>query len=954
MRIYESFEKFSENRESQRAYYIPYDSLEKALKGDRSESKYYKLLNGTWKFAFFGRDIDVPEKITAWDTTPVPSCWQAQGYERPGYTNVNYPHPIDAPYVPDDNPCGVYERYFTLDSQWTDRETYIVFEGVSSCMFLYVNGEYVGFTQGSHLQAEFDISGFVKEGTNTITVKVLKWCVGSYLEDQDFFRFSGIFRDVYLLSREQGHIKDVYIKADTKTIQVDVDNYEIYDGTKKIENLDNPILWNAENPHLYTVVVKGKSEYIPFKVGMRDIKVSDKYELLINGVSVLLKGVNHHDTHPTNGYCMTDEEIRKDLMLMKSLNINTIRTSHYPPTPEFLNMCDELGFYVVDETDIENHGYCRRSTLHNSYDVDDPIWPCQNPDFKAMYMERMMRMVERDKNHACVIIWSTGNESGYGVNQEEMIKWGKQRDDSRLYHCEDASRKSEGELGSEKDYELVDIKSHMYWSVEDIAKYGKNPAHKIPLFLCEYAHAMGNGPGDTADYVKTFKKYPALIGGCIWEWTDHVFIEDGIQKYGGDFGELTHDGNFCSDGLVFSDRSFKAGTLNAKYAYQPMSCELNGNKITVKNEFDFTNLEEYTLVISLNVDGETKDVKAMNLNIEPHCTDEIELGFEVPKYCRFGVYADISLLSKDGNEVAMCQFELESKRTQTIISEPASLITEDDIRIYISGNEFEYKFNKHYGAIESMVRDGRELLADRTKLTVFRAPTDNDRRIKHKWAFIEGAADQAWASENMDRMFSKVYSCTLNGNKITVEGALGGVARLQLIKYTAEYEFYADGEIKVSLDSSARAFDAYLPRIGFEFTLRQPNDSFTYYGMGPEESYCDMNSHSRMGLYTSDAKSEYVNYVMPQEHGNHYNTRYLGLDSGISFVTDTAFEINVSRYTTHELFKAKHPHELKPNGYTNVRIDSAVSGIGSNSCGPVLMDKYKVSEDDMKYSFYIL
>ena len=506
MRVYEDFSTRSENREEQRAYYIPYDSLEKALNGKKEDSLYYKLLNGKWKFKYFERDIDYSEEINGWDLISVPSCWQSLGYEKPGYTNLNYPYPIDVPYVPDDNPLGVYERTFMIDKDWKKKETFIVFEGVSSCAFLYINGKYVGYTQGSHLQAEFDISPYIKQGENTIRVKVLKWCLGSYVEDQDFFRFSGIFRDVYLLSREKKHIKDVYIKADDKEISVSADNYEIYDMEgNKVENLDNPILWNAENPYLYTVVVKGKTEYIPFKVGMRKISISEDKELLINGTSVLLKGVNHHDTHPDNGWCMTDEEIYKDLSLMKELNMNTVRTSHYPPTPEFLNMCDELGFYVIDEADVETQGFISRVGSHPFvYDPEDTAWPCSDPRFSEMFVERMKRMIERDKNHPSVIMWSTGNENAFGMNHIKMIEWGRERDSSRLYHSEDASRKG--------DNRYVDVISYMYPGYEDLEKLANDDNLDKPVFFCEYAHSMGNGPGDVYDYMEYFKKHKKLIG----------------------------------------------------------------------------------------------------------------------------------------------------------------------------------------------------------------------------------------------------------------------------------------------------------------------------------------------------------------------------------------------------------------------------------------------------------
>ena len=371
MRIYENPKKLSENREDQRSYYIPYDSLEKALIGDRSKSEFYHLLNGNWNFKYYERDIDVPDVIDSWDTIPVPSCWQLFGYDKPGYTNVNYPIPVDPPYVPDENPCGVYKTTFNINENWNERKTYIVFEGVSSCVFVYVNGKYVGYSQGSRLQAEFDITNYVKQGENELVCKVLKWCMGSYLEDQDCFRLNGIFRDVYLLSREQNHIKDIDIGADCKNIYVSHNDYEIYDMDKNIADLSNPVLWNAENPYLYTVIVKGKTEFIPIKVGMREIKISKNNELLINGVSVKLKGVNHHDTHPAKGYTMSDDDLRYDLERMKELNINTIRMSHYPPTPEFLNMCDELGFYVVDETDLEMHGFVTRNTSVGWDDVEN-------------------------------------------------------------------------------------------------------------------------------------------------------------------------------------------------------------------------------------------------------------------------------------------------------------------------------------------------------------------------------------------------------------------------------------------------------------------------------------------------------------------------------------------------------------------------------------------------------
>ena len=943
MRIYERFDKTSENRVKERAYYIPYDTLEKALLGKRENSAYYRLLNGKWSFAYFGRDIDVPEKITKWDSVAVPSCWQSTGYERPYYTNYNYPFLVDAPYVPDDNPCGIYEREFTLDEMWGSRKTYVVFEGVSSCLMLYINGEYVGYSQGSHMQAEFDISPFVKKGLNTITAKILKWCVGSYLEDQDIFRCNGIFRDVYLLSREEGHIEDVNITADTKEITVDAADYEIYDGTE-VADLSNPVLWNAEKPHLYTVVVKGKTEFIPFKVGMRDIKVSEKGELLINGVSVILRGVNHHDTHPENGWCMTDEELRRDLLLMKELNINTVRMSHYPPTPEFLNMCDDLGFYVIDEADLETHGFiARTSTDKDSFDTENPVWPCSNPDFREMFLERMRRMVERDKNHPSIIMWSTGNECGYGVNNAEMMKWAHSRDNSRLVHSEDASK-----LGEET---YVDVHSRMYASTMYLQKYVEDEEKKLPLFLCEYSHSMGNGPGDVSDYMELFKKHPRIIGGCIWEWADHVAMDNGVAKYGGDFGELTHDNNRCCDGMVFADRSLKAGSLDVKYSYQYFSSEYKDGKITVLNEYDFTNLDEFNLKVELYVDDRVTEEKTLILSVKPHTEAVFDMPFDLPEECEYGVYLNITLLDKNGDERARKQHELPVKHRKLCVSEPIEHIDSDNEKFYIDGEDFRYIFNKHYGAFESIVKNGKEQLASLAKLTLWRAPTDTDRLVKKYWGLVDG---NTRSGENINKLLSKVYSCEKVGNKITVLGAIGGVARLPIFKYTAEYEFFTDGEVKVTLNGKVREnLVTFLPRLGFEFTLPVSNDSFTYFGMGEGENYCDMYHHARMGMYESTAENEYVNYVMPQEHGNHTRTKLLKMGNGLTFFTENEFEFNVSQYSKEALTDAMHTDELYKNGFTNIRIDYKVSGLGSGSCGPQLLSKYQLNEQKIHFEFYM-
>ncbi len=933
MRFYEDPAFLSENREATRAYYIPYDSLEKALAGDRTASRYYRLLNGEWDFKFFARDIDLTDDIAAWDTIPVPSCWQMHGYEKPYYTNVNYPYPVDPPYVPDENPAGVYRTVFTLDEQWTARETFVVFEGVCSCLSLYVNGQYVGYSQGSHLPAEFDLSAFVKTGENELRAVVRKWCSGSYLEDQDFFRMNGIFRDVYLLSREAGHIRDIDITADCSHICVSAEDYEIYTPDGAVADLSDPVLWNAEHPYLYTVVVRGETEYIPVKVGMREITISDKYELLVNGVAVKLKGVNHHDTHPEKGFTMSDEDILLDLTRMKELNINTIRTSHYPPTPHFLSLCDEMGFYVIDETDIETHGFTSRCVNAGWDDAENPQdWPNMLPAWREAYVERAERMVERDKNHPCVIMWSLGNESGYGDNQRAMADWIHNRDNTRPVHYESASA-----MGR---FEGTDVYSRMYASTDELAH--KLTHHELaqPIFLCEYAHAMGNGPGDVRDYVELMYAHPQFIGGCIWEWADHTVLVDGVPRYGGDFGELTHDGNFCSDGLVFHDRSFKAGSLNAKYCYQGFAAVYKDGALYVTNRYDFTDLADYTFRLELTADGQTVKAQDVTITAAPHETVQVSVPFSVDVPCEMGVY--LNLYQLDGEyERGFVQFAVCEKTFTPAASAPVA-ITEDGDLLRVQTETTAYTFSKLYGQFVSIKKEGKELLAAPVRLSVWRAPTDNDRNIRHQW----------W-EDRLDRVFHKVYDCTVSGNTITVNAFLAGVSRMPMMKYTATYTFFEDGTAAVTVtgDFGGRLASPYIPRIGFEFTLTAENDGFTYFGMGDGENYCDMYSHAKMGEYRSSAAEEYVPYVMPQEHGNHTRVKRLSMDCGLTVRGE--FECNVSEYTAAALTAANHQDELKKSGFTNLRVDGKVSGVGSNSCGPMLLEPYRLKKEPFSFTVYL-
>ena len=942
IRNYEDPRKTSENRMPPRAHYLP---------GGAADSI---LLSGKWRFAYFERDIDLPAEITEWGEINVPSCWQLEGYGEPNYSNINYPYPCDPPYVPDDNPCGVYEREFELED--LDRRVYFMLLGVSSCAFVYLNGRYVGFTESSRLTAEFDLTDYANVGCNTLRVKVLKWCCGSYLEDQDCFRYNGIFRDCYLLLRPEGHLFDVDIKSDESAISLSFDgeaDVEIYGSDKLIGGghadrsfsftPEDPILWNAEKPYLYTVKILSAGEEMIFKTALRSVAVSDKKELLINGSPVKLHGVNHHDTHPTAGYCMSREDILRDLTLMKSLNINCVRTSHYPPHPDFAALCDELGIYVVLETDNETHGILRRyPNVDYGYDSDSPDWPCSNPDWFDEHIDRIRRTYECFKNYPSVIMWSLGNEAGYGENHGGMIEYLRSRDMSRLIHFESAS-------ADEKGRSKVDVYSCMYPSYEHVEALANDKKIDQPIFLCEYSHAMGNGPGDVFGYNELFDKYDNLIGGCVWEWADHVVLRDGVQLYGGDFeGELTNDGNFCCDGMVFSDRTFKSGTYEVKAAYQPIRTEYSRGVLTVTNRLDFTDLSEYSLICELECDGKVTEKKDLRISLAPHASAELDLGFE-KVVCDLGAHVNVYLYSADGVLVAECQHEAEHDNawSDDATIRPALTVSEDDRRIFLKGEGFEYIFSKHDGFFESIKVNGREALAAVPRLSAARALTDNDMRMADLWN-----NRNVWQGENLDTVFSKVYDADYGEGIISVKGSLAGVSRKPFFRYISNIVVEDSGTAKVIICGKVRPDCAYLPRFGIDFLLPPESGEFSYYGRGPLENYCDMCHSAKIGEYESSAKDEYVNYVRPQEHGNHTDVRRLKI-GGLEFRTKTGFEFAVSEYSTSALEAAKHTNELEKDGFVHLRVDYKVSGVGSASCGPELRPEHRLSEKEIRFEFSI-
>ena len=781
---------------------------------------------------------------------------------------------------------------------------------------------------------------------------MLKWCCGSYLEDQDFFRYNGIFRDCYILQRPHGHITDVQIIPNSENISIALSGsaaLRIFAGEEKICDAGitdtfvftpgTPILWNAEKPFLYRVELERNEEILSLMVGMRSIAISNRKELLINGVSVKLHGVNHHDTSPHRGWCQTDEELLQDLQLMKKLNINCVRTSHYPPTPKFMQMCDRLGFYVILETDIESHGFIRRfSGAPVGYDTASYQWPGSHPDWLGEHLCRMERALEYHKNFVSIIMWSTGNESGHGTNHVEMIRYLRKRDHSRLIHCEDASR-----LGQTRN---ADVYSRMYQALGKLEATAQDYNIDQPIFLCEYSHAMGNGPGDVYYYNELFDRYPNLIGGCIWEWADHVVMENGVQKYGGDFpGELTHDGNFCCDGLVFADRTLKAGSLEVKAAYQPIRTKYENGILHIYNRLDFTDLCEYDFRMQIQCDGQTLQETHLTLQAAPHTWVQIPVEYS-PQACALGSYLTC-YLEQNGDTCAMTQHALPYiPQEAPLCTQPADM-REEGLDIIAEGDGFRYTFSRHYGCFTSMCINGKEQLAGKMHLSVFRAPLDNERRVRKHWF-----ADNEYIGENWENSFTKVYDVTRNGNVITVRASLGGVSRIPGLLYTLTAAVFADGRVDLSVDAHLRDWVFWLQRFGFEMELPAQHNGFAYYGRGPIENYCDMHHWAPVGAYSGSASESYVNYPMPQDHGNHSAVRKLTIGD-LEFTAENNFEFCVSQYSAQAIFKARHTDELATDGKIHLRVDYKDSGVGSGSCGPALEPEFQLNEKHIPFSIRI-
>lgn len=998
--------------EKPHAYFVPFESDAKALSDLRGQSAYFTSLCGDWDFYYYDsltdlEDFTLPDfPRDGMEKMPVPRSWQTKidrGYDTPNYTNVRYPFPFDPPFVPNDNPCGLYLRDFEMPADTPkEKRIYLNFEGVDSCFYLFVNNQFAAYSQVSHMTSEIDVTDYLRAGTNTLAVVVLKWCDGSYLEDQDKFRFSGIFREVYLLARDKTHVTDIDVRTalsddfSVATARVSLLTSGALSAAWRLEtpdgctvacgeciadgkgefnlSVDKPALWSDETPNLYRLFITAGNEHICLFVGFRDFRVVNRV-MLINGKKVKARGVNRHDSHPYLGSATPLDHMIADLMLLKRHNINMIRTSHYPNDPRFVGLCDKYGFLVVDEADLETHG----AAQNGNWDIFT-----DSPDWTDAYLDRMERMYERDKNHACVILWSVGNESGTGRNHRAMSEYIKSRDPRNLVHSEDICRRLvdgcknpvyERKQGADMQCDWVDVDSRMYPSTRGILReYTNNKYLKNPLFLCEYSHAMGNGPGDLKQYWDLIYKYDWFFGGCVWEMLDHsVATGDHIYAdphfvYGGDFGDYPHDSNFCVDGLVSPTREPHTGMKEYKNVIKPFRLTYEEGKLRVKNLRCFTSLADLDLYWILERNGKTvAEGRLLSLNVAPGKSRTYQLphfnAALTGEWCTLTVRLcqnTSTAWAAAGFEVGFEQFELSEKKTDARIADAISAtaavtVKEYDGTICIRTPETVYTVDRVHGLITSMVDRGTELLCSPIDLTVWRAPTDNDRRIRRKWEARE-----------LQNATTKCYGCEIieqNDKYVRMRAALslGGKSYRPVLHADAVYTFYAEGGVTLDFDAKVREFGEFnmLPRFGVEMRLPEGFERLRFFGRGPGASYTDLRHSSVLGDHETTVTKHFEHYVRPQENMAHTDTKWMFVSNLeghglLALMTEKDFSFNCSHYTSKMLTETKHDYELKPLRETVLNLDYRHNGIGTNSCGPELAEEFRLSEKEFHFGIRLL
>ena len=1003
-RYYENLNVLHENTMPARAYYIPASKRMDNLVEHREESDRMQLLNGTWKFQYFTSIYNIKDSFFEknydtenFDEIQVPSVWQMAGYDTHQYTNIRYPFPFDPPYVPQDIPCGAYVHNFEYSRDEKASKAFLNFEGVDSCFYVWINGSYIGYSQVSHMTSEFDVTDVLQDGTNTVAVLVMKWCDGSYLEDQDKFRMSGIFRDVYILKRPKQAISDYHIKTRIEDMLAKVEiemkfyfplNVKISiedrngavvalgsiaeEGTAVLE-IASPELWNTENPYLYKLILETENEVIVDHIALRKIEIKDQV-IYLNGQKIKFRGVNRHDSDPVTGFTISLEQITTDLTLMKQHNFNAIRSSHYPNAPFFYEMCDKYGFMVIDEADIEAHGpfmiYRKEDTDYNRFKrwnekiADDPVW-------EEAIVDRVKLMVERDKNRFCIVMWSMGNESAYGCNFEKALEWTKNYDPDRITQYESARYRNYDET---YDYSNLDVYSRMYPALSEIQEYLDKDGSK-PFLLVEYCHSMGNGPGDFEDYFQMIQDNDKMCGGFVWEWCDHAIAhgtaENGktIYAYGGDHGEEIHDGNFCMDGLVYPDRTVHTGLLEYKNVYRParvISYDKESGELVLHNYMDFDDLKDYVKIsYELTQDGLVISKGILpEFSVAPHGEGKTNLKINVPEngkcYLKliYHLKKELPLLDED-HILGFDEIEVSKEDTKCKLAEkwiPKTVVdselqvNENDTQIHIKGREFAYTIDKRTALFTEMKFAGREYLNHPMELNIWRAPTDNDMYIKSEWK-----------KAHYDKAYTRAYTTEVvqgkHGVKITSHASVVAETVQKILDVTITWKIEAAG--KIDADIAVTKDDEFpdLPRFGVRMFLDKKLSAVRYFGMGPQESYCDKHQAASHGLYRADVGDLHEDYIRPQENGSHYDCEYVELNNsryGIVASAEKAFSFNASYYTQEELEKKTHNYELIESDSVVFCVDYALNGIGSNSCGPVVLEQYRFDDVLFRFQFTLI
>ena len=1003
-RYYENLNVLHENTMPARAYYIPASKRMDNLVEHREESDRMQLLNGTWKFQYFTSIYNIKDSFFEknydtenFDEIQVPSVWQMAGYDTHQYTNIRYPFPFDPPYVPQDIPCGAYVHNFEYSRDEKASKAFLNFEGVDSCFYVWINGSYVGYSQVSHMTSEFDVTDVLQDGTNTVAVLVMKWCDGSYLEDQDKFRMSGIFRDVYILKRPEQAISDYHIKSKVEDIlakvELDVKFYSptnvkisIEDkngavvalgsideeGTAVLE-IASPELWNTENPYLYKLILETENEVIVDHIALRKVEIKDQV-IYLNGQKIKFRGVNRHDSDPVTGFTISLEQITTDLTLMKQHNFNAIRSSHYPNAPFFYEMCDKYGFMVIDEADIEAHGpfmiYRKEDTDYNRFKrwnekiADDPVW-------EEAIVDRVKLMVERDKNRFCIVMWSMGNESAYGCNFEKALEWTKNFDPDRITQYESARYRNYDET---YDYSNLDVYSRMYPALSEIQEYLDKDGSK-PFLLVEYCHSMGNGPGDFEDYFQMIQDNDKMCGGFVWEWCDHAIAhgtaENGktIYAYGGDHGEEIHDGNFCMDGLVYPDRTVHTGLLEYKNVYRParvISYNKESGELVLHNYMDFDDLKDYVKIsYELTQDGLVISKGILpEFSVAPHGEGKTNLKINVPEngkcYLKliYHLKKELPLLDED-HILGFDEIEVSKEDTKCKLAEkwiPKTVVdselqvNENDTQIHIKGREFAYTIDKRTALFTEMKFAGREYLNHPMELNIWRAPTDNDMYIKSEWK-----------KAHYDKAYTRAYTTEVvqgkHGVKITSHASIVAETVQKILDVMITWKIEVAGKIDADIEVTKDDEFPDLPRFGVRMFLDKKLSAARYFGMGPQESYCDKHQASSHGLYQANVDDLHEDYIRPQENGSHYDCEYVELNNsryGIVVSAENAFSFNASYYTQEELEKKTHNYELTESDSLVFCVDYALNGIGSNSCGPVVLEQYRFDDVLFRFQFTLI